>query len=91
MWLRRAGRVSFERDERFRIQRSPEFQTLRVLSSEPETIVFPSGEKATERIQLLWALLFSVTSSSVAAMGRASQLKEDTSGFGLNARLNSKL
>ena len=46
--------------DQFRIQRSPEFQTLRVLSSEPETIVFPSGEKATERISLLWAFVFSL-------------------------------
>ena len=64
------------RYKRVRIQRSPEFQTLRVLSLDPETIVFPSGEKATEKIILLWALLFSVTSSSVAAKGRASQLRK---------------
>ena len=86
-----AGRVSFEKDEWFRIQRSPEFQTLRVWSQLPDTMVFPSGEKATEAITLLWALLFSATSSSVAAKGRVRQLKEDTSDFGLNARLNSKL
>ena len=55
-----AVRVSFERDERFRTQRSPEFHTLRVLSTEPETMVFPSGEKATERISLLWAFVFSL-------------------------------
>ena len=31
-----------------------------VLSREPETIVFPSGEKATERTQSLWAFVFSL-------------------------------
>ena len=60
MWLQGAGRVSYERDERFRTQRSPEFQTLRVLSSDPETIVFPSGEKATEVMNSLWAFVFSL-------------------------------
>ena len=52
---------------RFRIQRSPEFQTLRVWSQLPDTIVFPSGENAKELITLLWAFVFSHTSSSVAA------------------------
>ena len=45
---------------------SPESQTLIVQSSEPETIVFPSGEKSTERMQSLWALIFSLLSSSEA-------------------------
>ena len=31
-----------------------------VLSSEPDTIVFPSGEKATERIKSLWVFAFSL-------------------------------
>ena len=66
-------------------------QTLRVWSWEPETIVFPSGEKATEVIQLLWAFAFSVTSSSVAASGQGESASKRTSGFGFNARLNSKL
>ena len=33
---------------------------MSVLSFEPETIVFPSGEKATELIQSLWAFVFSL-------------------------------
>ena len=46
-----------------------------LLSSEPDTIVFPSGEKATEVINLLCALLFSLFSSSVAAWeGGAGQI-----------------
>ena len=44
-------------------------QTLRVRSSEAETIVFPSGEKATERMKSLCALVFSLVSSSVTACG----------------------
>ena len=42
-------------------------QTLIVSSSDPDTILLPSGEKWTVRIQLLWALVFSVLRSSVAA------------------------
>ena len=75
MWLHGAGRVSFERDEQLRIQCSPEFQTLRVWSQLPDTMVFPSGEKATEAITLLWALLFSATSSSVAARGQGESVE----------------
>ena len=46
-----------------------------LLSSEPDTIVFPSGEKATERMKSLWAFFFSLFSSSVAAWeGGAGQI-----------------
>ena len=46
-----------------------------LLSLEPDTIVFPSGEKSTERIQSLCALVFSLFSSSVAAWeGGAGQI-----------------
>ena len=45
----------------------PASQTLIVLSSEPEMILVPSGEYATERIQPLCALYFFSLSSSVAA------------------------
>ena len=31
-----------------------------VLSTDPETIFVPSGENATERIEPLWALVFSL-------------------------------
>ena len=54
---------------------APALQTLMLLSSEPDTIVFPSGEKSTERIQSLCALVFSLFSSSVAAWeGGAGQI-----------------
>ena len=46
---------------------TPASQTLSVLSSEPETMVLPSGEKATERTTSLCALCFSALSSREAA------------------------
>ena len=54
---------------------APESQTLMLLSQDPDTIVFPSGAKATEAIGSLCALLFSLFSSSVAAWeGGAGQI-----------------
>jgi len=49
----------------------PASQTLIVWSSEPDTMVAPSGEKATEVTQPLCALCFSASSSreAVASMG----------------------
>ena len=44
----------------------PESQTLRLLSLEPVKIWEPSSENATEVILALWAMAFSVLSSSVA-------------------------
>ena len=41
--------------------------TLSVLSHEPETMLLPSGEKATEATALLCALCFSALSSRDAA------------------------
>ena len=54
------------------ILHAPESQTLSILSQLPETIVFPSGEKATELIVLLWALAFSLfrVRESVSATGK---------------------
>ena len=45
---------------------APAVHTLIVLSTDPDKIVFPSGEKATEVILSLCALVFSLFSSSVA-------------------------
>ena len=39
-----------------------------VLSPDPDTILVPSGENATDVTQLLWAFVFSLISSSLAAM-----------------------
>ena len=46
---------------------TPASQTLSVLSAEPETMVLPSGEKATDITQWLCALCFSAFSSREAA------------------------
>ena len=46
---------------------TPASQTLIVSSSEPDTMVLPSAEKATERTQSLCALFFSALSSREAA------------------------
>ena len=46
---------------------TPASQTLSVWSSEPDTMVLPSGEKATELMQSLCALCFSALSSKDAA------------------------
>ena len=52
----------------------PESQTLIVLSNEPDTMVLPSGEKATENTVSLCALCFSALSSreAVASVGALS-------------------
>ena len=63
------------KEGRFEAPNTPESQTLIVLSQDPDTIVLPSGEKATEATVLLCALVFSLFSSSVAAWeGGASQI-----------------
>ena len=55
------------KERRFGASSAPESQTLIVLSFDPDTILVPSGENATERIQSLWALVCSTFNSSVAA------------------------
>jgi len=42
-------------------------QTLIVLSRDPETILVPSGENATDLTTSLWAFVFSLNSSSLPA------------------------
>ena len=56
---------------------------MSVLSAEPETMVFPSGEKATDITKLLCALCFSALSSrdAVASVGALS--------FGIGAGLGA--
>ena len=46
---------------------APESQTLIVLSPDPDTILVPSGENATEEILQLWALVFSLNCTIVPA------------------------
>ena len=38
------------KEKRFEVRNAPESQTLIVLSSDPDTILLPSGENATERM-----------------------------------------
>ena len=47
--------------------RRTDSQTLIVLSRDPETILVPSGENATDMTQLLWALVSSLNISSLSA------------------------
>ena len=46
---------------------TPKSRTLIVWSSDPDTILVPSGENATDVTLLLWALVFSLSSSSLPA------------------------
>jgi len=46
---------------------APKSQTLIVLSYDPDTILVPSGENATDVIGRLWAFIFSLSSSSLPA------------------------
>ena len=46
---------------------TPESQTLIVLSNDPDTILVPSGENATDMTQLLCAFVFSLSISSLSA------------------------
>jgi hypothetical protein len=46
---------------------APESQTLIVLSSDPDTILVPSGENATDVISRLWAFVFTLNISSLSA------------------------
>jgi hypothetical protein len=46
---------------------APDSQTLIVLSYDPDTILVPSGENATDVTQLLWAFVFSLSISSLSA------------------------
>jgi hypothetical protein len=49
-----------------RARGAPESQTLIVLSHDPDTILVPSGENATDVMMLLCAFVFSLSSSSLA-------------------------
>jgi hypothetical protein len=65
---RRANRRQFRpRRGDFDIFGAPESQTLIVWSHDPDTILVPSGENATDLMMSLWALVFSLSSSSLSA------------------------
>ena len=50
-----------------RARSAPTSQTLIVMSADPETILVPSGENATDTTALLWASVFPSTCPTVAA------------------------
>ena len=80
------------KEGRFGAKNAPASQTLIVLSPDTETILVPSGENATELIHQLWAFVFSVLSSSVAARkGRNGQLRPGRSDSGPISHLNPRL
>ena len=60
-------RQSWPRKGDFEGKGAPESQTLIVLSYDPEPILVPSGENATDAIRLLCALVFSLSISSLPA------------------------
>ena len=49
------------------LRRTPESQTLIVLSADPDTILVPSGENATDMTRALCASVFSLNSPSASA------------------------
>jgi hypothetical protein len=56
-----------------RARGAPKSQTLIVSSYDPETILVPSGDNATDLIEPLWALVFSLKSSSLPARQASSR------------------
>ena len=67
-------------------------QTLIVPSRDPETILVPSGENATELMKSLGAFVFSLSSSSLAArLASRCQLWPRRGDFELAAHLNPRL
>jgi len=66
--VRQASRRQFwPRRGDFEGKRAPESQTLIVLSHDPDTILVPSGENATDATASLWAFVFSLSISSLTA------------------------
>ena len=56
-----------DRKAPFESSGAPDSQTLIVPSVDPDTILAPSGENATEMMSPLWALVFSLNSPSFPA------------------------
>jgi hypothetical protein len=65
---REASRRQFwPRRSEWRAHGAPKSQTLIVPSADPDTILVPSGENATDMTQLLCAFVFSLSISSLSA------------------------
>ena len=68
------------KERRFEAQNAPESQTLIVLSRDPDTIILPSGEKATDVTMLLWAFDFSPDGDKIVSGGVSGTIKVWDSG-----------
>jgi hypothetical protein len=55
---------------------APKSQTLIVPSYDPETILVPSGENATELMALLWAFVFSLKLNSSSLPARQASRRQ---------------
>ncbi len=54
-------------ERQFEGKSAPESHSLIIWSTDPETILVPSSENVTDVMMLLWALVFSLNSSSLPA------------------------
>ncbi len=80
------------KEGRFEGSGAPESQTLIVLSYDPDTILVPSGENATDVMVLLWAFVFSLNSPSLSARHDSRhQFWPRRDDFELAAHLNPRL
>jgi len=71
---------------------APESQTLTVLSYDPDAILVPSGENATDVISRPWAFVFSLSSSSLPVRQAIKrQFWTRRVEFELTAHLNPRL
>jgi hypothetical protein len=65
---------------------------LIVLSHDPDTILVPSGENATDVMVLLWAFVFLLNSSSLSARQASKrQFSPRRGNFELTAHQNPRL
>ncbi len=80
------------KEGRFENSGAPESQTLIVLSADPDTILVPSGENATDWIQPLCAFVFSLNSPSLpASQANRRQFWPRRGDFELAAHQNPRL
>jgi hypothetical protein len=71
---------------------APKSHTLIVPSYDPDTILVPSGENATDLMMSLWAFVFSLSSSSLSArQASRRQFWPRRGDFELAAHLNTRL
>ena len=79
-------RQSWPRRGDFEGSGAPKSQTLIVLSYDPDTILVPSGENATEQILPLWAFVFSLRMSPARSAGGGASERRGAQRRGARAR-----